>query len=198
MAATVIQLEADLLEELDLNEVSLYMDWNDKLLDFLNEKPGKEAYKLIAYLSSFFKKCACVLTGNGLNVMALIYACEDITTYDYFDHIPEDASMSIRNVDAVNMKQMNCLYDIDNLIKNDFIVISTSPHDGLYEKEIFEALLKNGYKGVLLLDSIKLTPGLSEFWSSIQLPKWDLSHLGHWTGTGLVVFDPDLYQIKFD
>ena len=46
--------------------------------------------------------------------------------------------------------------------------------------------MKESYKGFVLLDDIKLNTGMYDFWNNIEEEKYDLSDIGHETGTGLV------------
>jgi hypothetical protein len=39
---------------------------------------------------------------------------------------------------------------------------------------------------------------MKDFWNTIpeNLTKYDVTDIGHWTGTGIIVFDPNTYDIK--
>ena len=51
-------------------------------------------------------------------------------------------------------------------------------------------LVEGHYDGLLMLDDIYLNPTIQSFWEKIGLEKIDLTPLGHWSGTGLVRFEP--------
>ena len=40
----------------------------------------------------------------------------------------------------------------------------------------------------MLLDDIDLNQPMKEFWGIINEEKYDVSHVGHWSGTGIVIF----------
>ena len=61
--------------------------------------------------------------------------------------------------------------------------------------EIFKALQKYKYKGLLFLDDIHQSKEMDDWWNTITLPKYDLSKYGHFSGSGIVVFDPSKYNI---
>ena len=72
------------------------------------------------------------------------------------------------------------------------------------EREIIAFLISKSWTGILLLDDIldNWTPLLSgaspkamlSFWNSIEYEKYDLSNIGHYSGTGLVNIG-DKYKI---
>ena len=68
-----------------------------------------------------------------------------------------------------------------------YIMLDTF-HDASFEKEFLNHLIKLNYKGFLLLDDIYLNDEMKIFWSSMKLEKYDISKIGHVTGTGLVSF----------
>ena len=45
------------------------------------------------------------------------------------------------------------------------------------------------YKGYLMLDDIYYNDAMRNFWSSIVEEKYDISNIGHHSGTGLVIFN---------
>ena len=60
---------------------------------------------------------------------------------------------------------------------------------GALEMEIYNFLSINGYKGITMWDDIHLNNDMKMFWDSARHKKYDLTHLGHSTGTGLMVFE---------
>jgi hypothetical protein len=61
-------------------------------------------------------------------------------------------------------------------------------HDGKFEHEFYTFLKANRYKGLLFLDDIHLNEPMKAFWEHIEEPKEDVTDLGYWSGSGLVVF----------
>ena len=66
-------------------------------------------------------------------------------------------------------------------------------HEGPYEREFTQALIDVGWQGALILDDLTLTPGMAEFWkwvcSILPGKAFDMSEVGHWSGTGVVFFN---------
>jgi hypothetical protein len=71
---------------------------------------------------------------------------------------------------------------------------------------MYEWLKQNDYKGIIIYDDIYLKKGhavdgfdtttndMVEFWNKIPNEyKIDLTHVGHWSGTGLVSFNLHYY-----
>jgi predicted O-methyltransferase YrrM len=78
--------------------------------------------------------------------------------------------------------------DINNLLKSPLIFMDIDPHDGVFEQKLYKILTENNYKGIMLLDDIHLNKNMQQFWDSITHTKIDYTHLGHYSGTGMVIF----------
>jgi hypothetical protein len=78
----------------------------------------------------------------------------------------------------------------------DIIMIDVDPHDGIKEREFVDFLYNKNWKGILVLDDILpnwpvIIPGanpvaMNEWWMSIEEEKYDVSDIGHFSGTGIV------------
>ena len=77
------------------------------------------------------------------------------------------------------------------LLEAPFIMLDTF-HDGGFEREFILELLKNNYKGMVLCDDIYLNDEMKSFWEWVPLQKIDVSKYGHWSGTGIILFDQTL------
>lgn len=69
------------------------------------------------------------------------------------------------------------------------------PYTRPFEREFFARLAKSGYQGLLFLDDIHLNPEMKKWWaelqenaSSMNYRCFDLTAIGHSTGSGLVDF----------
>jgi hypothetical protein len=93
--------------------------------------------------------------------------------------IPSNINFTIGNV--INGKYKDLILDCKIILLDTF-------HDGTFEKQFVDYLLSINYKGMVLFDDIKLNNEMIDFWNSIKTEKYDISDLGHVTGTGLVVF----------
>lgn len=157
----------------------------------MNKEPGQEHYKLLANLSR--KLCSDnkfnfydVGTFKGYSALALLYGDPTIQatvkSYDIEDQLdPEVESITTR----IDFMIGNVLDDPD-LLKADLIVLDTN-HDGAFENEFYE-FIRRDFKGWLILDDIHLNDQMERFWKSITQKKFDLTAVGHYTGTGLVIF----------
>ncbi len=70
------------------------------------------------------------------------------------------------------------------------VFIDVDPHNGHMEWSIYKWFRDSGYKGTLIFDDIHYFAEMrNNFWSKVPNQiKTDLTHIGHWSGTGLVKF----------
>jgi len=181
------------LKQIEFIDLYPYIVWheNSKYFDLA---AGKEHYRLLAWLSLALEKNEIIYdigTYLGFSAMALSYnRTLRVKTYDLTNSIP---SHHIGPQDRSNIT-----VHLENILDSDFSKINESPlifldtfHDGVFETQFVDALTKIGYKGLLVCDDIHLNPEMKAFWDSISLPKLDVTLVGHWSGTGVVMFDPD-------
>jgi hypothetical protein len=77
----------------------------------------------------------------------------------------------------------------EKILKSPLIFLDIDPHEGIMEYEFYMWLREINYKGLLLLDDIWYFKGMRDhLWYRIMDTKWDLTDLGHWSGSGLVDF----------
>jgi hypothetical protein len=74
------------------------------------------------------------------------------------------------------------------LLKSPFIFIDVS-HDGKLEREIYQYLCDNNYKGFTVWDDINLNPEMRSFWADVKHEKRDITRYGHYSGTGIIFFE---------
>lgn len=162
----------------------------------LNLDPGQEHYKLLAYLSKQINNSLIVELGthNGTSSLCL---CENLSnkviTYD------------IRDIYTIKKQPDNLTRHIGNIFDLDPSILLTSKlifldtaHNGDFEEKVYAYLLKNQYKGILLLDDIFYNDQMFKFWNSIEIKKHDITFIGQGgthkntpsglCGTGLVDF----------
>jgi hypothetical protein len=105
-------------------------------------------------------------------------------------------SFNVGNEFDLNYTPLNAEFIIDNVLNgnyNDIIlgskyIMLDTYHDGTFEKEFYDHLVSINYKGYLLLDDIHLNFEMERFWGSITKEKYDITNIGHSTGTGVVYF----------
>lgn len=150
-------------------------------------QPG-EHYKLLTYLSHWFHNSIILDIGTCTGHSCLALAnnpTNKVITYD----INSFNDFRILMNSNITFVQENALFINSSEIRNaDLILLDISPHDGLQEQLFYNKLVEKKYKGFLLCDDIFYSSGMREWWDSIDLPKYDLTEIGHSSGTGLVNF----------
>ena len=183
------------------------------------KKPcGDEHYFFLAALTSQLKNKKIIELGthNGRSTVALNYGNlkynnnNEIYTYDinYFllPNIFRNTNINFRmeNLFDGETREKNK----EHILSSDIIFIDIDPHEGIMEYEMYCWLKDNDYKGILLFDDIHLGAGhmgvttgnsMQQFWDKIEDQyKIDLTSVGHWSGTGLVCFHFENYEIIYD
>ena len=71
--------------------------------------------------------------------------------------------------------------------------------DHLYTNEIwlYNFLVEKNWNGIMLCDDIHLNDEMKRFWSEIRHEKYDITQYGHFSGTGIVLFNNDI-TLKFN
>jgi hypothetical protein len=160
-----------------------------KYLHFFFGGHGQSPYRLLAYLSTFFANSTFIEIGvhNGWGSLALSYnRANRIIGYD-IDLSTLDSN--IKKIPQLSFRE-GLAHELDpNIILNSPLIHLDALHDGVYEQTFFDFLVKNNYRGFLILDDIHLNKEMKSFWGSINVTKYDLTNLGHSTGTGLVCFN---------
>jgi len=162
----------------------------------------KEHYHLLAYLSNMVNNSTIIDTGThrGSSALALSYnQSNKVLTYD-IEQFRGGIDNNVENI-PFNIKS-NHNTNITHLIKsNPEIVLNSSlffldiNHEGPDEMKVFNFLLLNKYKGILILDDIHLNPDMEKVWDTIKSTNviaLDVTKYGHTldsAGTGLVIFD---------
>lgn len=191
-----IHINLDVINAVDITPLHKYVESCQANQHFFLLPAGQEHYKILAYFAKIMDgPLIDIGTYFGFSAAALsIDESKKVITYDIYDWI-SDTDYTIKNRENIELRCMDCLDDIPTLLDASFICLDVSPHDGLQEEEIFKALQKYKYKGLLFLDDIHQSKEMDDWWNTITLPKYDLSKYGHFSGSGIVVFDPSKYNI---
>ena len=208
-------LNKDLIDD-TFSELCKREKYEDYLVDksYYKDPQGVGIYRLLAYIADelvdLFGPCDKWDVGTNQGTSAVILSSMFsgsgwVHTFDIVDNIRDDniKYMMNRNRD-IKIRIKNLLDDpeylCDNLRKYNipFIFLDIDPHLGEDERKFVEMLDKCGFSGILLLDDTR-KDGLSSFWSELMVrtdvKTYDVTKYGHWTGSGLVVFDKDLEVI---
>lgn len=69
------------------------------------------------------------------------------------------------------------------------LVLIDAWHNGYLEQDIFNYMIEEDFKGILIYDDIYYNDAMKTFWNNISHPgKIDATHIGHSTGTGIIDF----------
>jgi Bacterial protein of unknown function (HtrL_YibB) len=168
------------------------------------EKPGKNHYYLLAYLSTKFNNVNILDIGThyGKSALALSYnKTNQIHTFNIQDQISNQA---IRDAPNIHFHISNLLDPstqkewIPFILQCPFIVLDIDPHNGTEELEFVNFLVQIKYKGFLVCDDIWYFKGMRDnFWYKLETEtneykKYDITLLGHWSGTGVISFNKDI------
>ena len=164
-----------------------------------HQEPGQQHYKLLAYLSTLVNNSNIIDIGThkGASSTALSYnPSNTIYTFDIENRISDDfnSPKSIKNI-VFNYSNI-FLHDVreswkEKILSAPIIFLDIDPHDGILEYEFYLWLKEHKYQGILILDDIWYFKNMrNNFWYKIDTEyKSDITHLGHWSGTGVVQFN---------
>ena len=190
----VISIDKETVNNINLLQLKPYIPYNSESKYFFLDA-GKEHYKLLAFFSNYISSDTIVDVGTnfGHSALALSHnSKKTVITYDIFDHI-DDFNTHKANI---TFKIMDVMDDMETLLQTDLICISMESHDCILERMLYNHLAKYKYKGLLLIDHIHINNSMKQFWNNIPLTKHDLTAFGHWSGSGLVIFDDSKYDIQ--
>ncbi len=148
---------------------------------------GMEWYKLLAYISTKVDNSTLLDIGTRLGASAVALAHNPnnkVLTYD------------VRGC-QIMCKLPNVEFIVKNLLETDMsiiddipiIALDVDPHDGIKETEFLDKIRERNWKGILLMDDIRPPWNkMVTMWNEIPETKYDLTDIGHSSGTGLVDF----------
>jgi hypothetical protein len=196
-----IKINFNEILSLDFDNHYQNFDKQEEYFDYFFDLPGKEHYRLLSYLSTQFNNSNIIDIGtlNGHSALALAYnKTNKIHTFDIEKFVKnpkiENTENIIFHLDA-NLFDENVQNDWIYFIKNSpLIMLDVSPHNGLMEIDFYNFLKKIDYQGIVLFDDILHFQEMREnFWDKVPDEfKYDLTKYGHWSGTGLVVFNKNI------
>ena len=175
------------ISQIDLGPLSRYAACTTYRKYFL-DTGFHEHYPLLAYLSTRFDGSAIFDIGTlkGYSALALSFnPTNRVISYDIADLKELNHPEMLSNIDY----RIGNALQAPELLASPLILLDTE-HDGKFENQVYSFLKENGYNGLLVLDDIHLNDEMEQFWRSIDLPKDDVTDIGHWSGTGIVDFGP--------
>lgn len=174
-----------------LQVAGMYLSINNPLTSFIKNDEhktmflsDKEHYNLLSTLSNEYNgvKIYDIGTYKGLSALALSANPNNLViSYDigYFIEVDRPVNVEFR---------IGNFYTDAEMLSSPLIMFDIEPHNGLDERVFIDNLLRVGYKGTVIFDDIHLNDGMQKFWDSVTQEKYDLTTMGHWSGTGKVIF----------
>jgi len=178
-------LDKEAIASIDLAPLSRHAACEQYRGFFLNTN-FKEHYQLLAYLTTRFQDATFFDIGTlkGYSALALSYeSANRVISYDIADFKELTHPEQLTNIEY----RIGNALDAPELLSSAMILLDTA-HDGEFETQVYSFLKQNHYRGLLVLDDIHLNDPMKQFWGSIDLPKEDVTDIGHWSGTGIVDF----------
>ena len=158
--------------------------------------PGREHYRLMSYLVSQLPAGSTVIDiGTHMGSSALALSVNPAITIHSFDI---QRKVHLRDLSNVNFELADLWEETVRdhwrsvVLGSKMILLDIDPHDGGMEYEMYLWLKASGYKGLLVCDDIWYFKGMrDQFWFKIPSEeKVDITAIGHWSGTGVISFEP--------
>ena len=177
MIEKILSVTREGLNEIPLSEFTGVQHWFDL-------EAGQEHYRLLAYISTLFKDSILLDIGTykGDSARALSYNKSNFVNSVDVQAQPEIADIKSENIEFWIGDILTHTYFIN---KSKFILLDTF-HNGDFEQEFMDKLIEIDYHGLIMFDDIYLNDPMGEFWRGVIHEKYDITHIGHHTGTGIV------------
>lgn len=196
-----ISLNLESISNLNLHHLAHFLSWSQTYQHFFLEQPGKEPYKLLAYLSNQIKGDICDLgTLFGSSALALSNNEHNtVLTIDTKRQIPETQGV-ITIANRSNIKSMiasaQAILPYISTCKLVYMDFDSQNTEEL--QKVVNELDYYKFKGILVINDIYVNDYMKAFWENIpnHLKKIDVTRVGHYTGTGIVVYDPESIDIE--
>lgn len=198
-----INLKKTVVDEISLEVLSEYIAWVPDFAKYFILPAGQEIYKLLAAISKQLPAEAVVSdvgTFVGSSALALSYNSDvHVMTYDVTNHIMKaDGTKTITFRPNIARKIVSGQAVISKIAESLVVMLDIDPHDGIEEAKFVHKLKQLGFKGLLVVDNININDAMNNFWQNVpqELKKVDVTSVGHWVGTGIIVFDPSTIDIE--
>lgn len=182
-----MNIDLNKIPSMDLNHLTQYLG-NAEYKSYFLSAAGREHYRLLAYFSTIFNNQILldIGTNRGTSSVAMAYnPTNKIISYDLEDVL--ELSSRLPNVEY-RLGDFTLDEYKEDVMASPLIMLDTA-HEGPFEYQVYNYLNDIGWEGYLLLDDIYLNEPMKEFWNHIKRDKHDLTSVGHWSGTGLVIFN---------
>ena len=188
-----LQVSKSVLDSFDFSSVDSYIPKHDNA-KYFKLPSGVEHYRLFAYVSSLFQHQTIVDVGTFLGMSALALSTNETCNVVSFD-IRKFANEPTTRKSNIIFHIDNVLDTLETYLDSPFMILDTN-HDGQFEKEFIQRLSDLGYRGIVFCDDIHLNDDMKLLWKSVTQHTVDLTSVGHWSGTGAIIFDPTYLTIE--
>lgn len=180
---------------------SEYLVYNDNY----DNPSGIQEYRLYSYLSTFFNDIIIldIGTSHGRSAIALSHnETNKVISYDIYNHI-QNNNHKIYSKSNIEFRIKNVLDDLTpEFVSKCKIIIIDIDHYEIIERQIINKLIDCGFSGIILLDDIHhpypdMYKAMQILWKGINLPKFDITSYGHWSGTGMILMNTDKIGLIF-
>ena len=160
--------------------------------EFIN-KPGKEHYRLLAYLSTLLNNANIIVISSSsckINSFALKFNPNN-KVHIFNQYIINELCYNTNSNSNSNSNRNELISKL--ILNSSIIFVDIEPHDGIDEYKFYTWLKNNNYKGLLIFDNIWYFKNMrNNLWYLIPpSEKVDLTRVGHISGIGIVILDTD-------
>jgi len=166
---------------------------------------GQEHFKLLSFLSTKFNNSNILDIGThaGQSSLALSYnSSNTVFSFDIVDqvkpYIKTASNIKFHLEDLFNKEVFDKWANF--ILACPFIFLDVDPHNGFMETTFLSYLKDINYPGFVVCDDIWFFKEMrNNFWYKIEDKyRYDMTDLGHWSGTGIVTFNPSITFNKYD
>lgn len=177
------------LDSIDMNAMENVPPYNQQYFPMAS---GQEHYRLLVHLGYCFNGVTIADLGTNRGASALALG-QNKSNKIY--------TLDIENILENDIKMDNVEFEIGNFMENEEIqkkilssemILLDLNHEYVYEIWIYDFLVRNNWKGMMVCDDIHYFEGMRRFWSEVSHKKVDLSKYGHSAGTGCILFGDDI------
>jgi hypothetical protein len=198
-------LNKDQLHHIDFDNYYNEYKFNSNDKEEFFDKSGKQHYRLLSYISTLYnnENIIDIGTHRGSSSLALSYnKSNTIYTFDIIDKV----NQSIKDITNISF-QIEDIFDRtvfdkwkEIILSCPIIFLDVDPHNGIMEYTLFTYLKDINYTGFVICDDIWYFKEMRDnFWYKIpNSNKYDLTDIGHWSGTGIIAFNNNHNLQKYD
>lgn len=153
--------------------------------EYFHEKSGREHFRLLMHISKLFNKQLLFDYKTDKCIAAAALSSSLTNRVNSYDTTKKLFSNPI--LPGVKYCYGHVISDPD-LIKSHFIFLDNGG-DTDDTNVIFNHLRKINWRGLVILDDILVSDNMKKFWNDIPEEKYDISNIGHWSGSALINFN---------